>query len=1136
MALSERFRPGDEADAVDHQFSTRVLEWLGFGRVPSSVEHNRARDGGIPDHMAIVNAIPVVVWEDKNTTEGFDVVGHERQLSRYAQGRASYAVWTNARRLIGFRVEPAGTLVRLVDIDVLGVFGLQGALEGFIEETEAKLAYFRLLLSARRFIEVERLSEEVAVDEATFLARAVPLTGHAALETFLGGAREVLEGLRLAGLAGFREAAEVVANSSRVQGERVQQWEADAESYLVAVGAQGTAEVRESVKTVGRRLGTMGNSEVREILGGLPAGGGVSAATGRFRAATLRANAALMSQRLDTSPHQRVVDAYQVWMEQQSEEESSVPEVYAQQVAYVFFVRLFLARILEDKGIVRPRIASDGGFQAWRRLLSTQDIEGQAYMALMSRRVGVFYRHFYRQPVFDWFVPDDYLFLRTLHFLSHWKVDSIDSDVLGFTYENYLDRVVRNKKGHFLTRPETVEYMLDLLGYRGREVIGRSVVDPACGSGSFLVHCARRYRAALAESFARGDGSVDEVGLARQFVRDIARLYVGMDIEPFAAYLAELNLLIQVLDDVQVLMAAGENPSLDRFEVYRTDSLDLPEFVLVGAGPPSGVGFDAEVDEGFAIKARDGAFSTGFSYVVANPPYINPKQHHGAARHGNAPFFSRYLGGDTNTYLMFLTLGVYLLGHGGRMAMIVPLTVVGDQSAAGVREMICTPPHSPTEIVRFYTGNVLFRGVDQATCIVVVGSPAETVGVGGGTTIEGARASETRVESERVLSATPADPPWGRSFLVSPDALAYSVWAHVQGVCSISLGELIQRSVMGRQGDFNATYVNPCRIGGRGAEGPALGVYKGENILRYAPLPEVPSDWVTASASRPLSGPEEAARRAVESLLNLTECEAGIALRETARLNTRRRLIATWFERDGANRIGFSHEVWRMLAQPQKVVEALALLGLLNSAMVAFLYNLFSTNNHITQSDLARVRMPDLRTLQIGRVAGLVEEALACGRSFELDYVRGEGATVTGGTAAVDPSAILARSHFPTLTVGDLVRRGDIQVGRVDSAIGSLLSSGRLSFSDSMPAAVYSRFLDSWHERKLAEVMDVIEVPDVGAASEFGRLLEQADREAQDARDRFLDAERAIDGFIFDWYRVPELWRAPIAEGLPWAR
>ena len=143
---------------------------------------------------------------------------------------------------------------------------------------------------------------------------------------------------------------------------------------------------------------------------------------------------------------------------------------------------------------------------------------------------------------------------------------------------------------------------------------------------------------------------------------------------------------------------------------------------------------------------------------------------------------------------------------------------------------------------------------------------------------------------------------------------------------------------------------------------------------------------------------------------------------------------------------------------------------------------------------------------------------------------------MTGGTAAVDPSAILARSHFPTLTVGDLVRRGDIQVGRVDSAIGSLLSSGRLSFSDSMPAAVYSRFLVSWHERKLAEVMDVIEVPDVGAASEFGRLLEQADREAQDARDRFLDAERAIDGFIFDWYRVPELWRAPIAEGLPWAR
>jgi hypothetical protein len=1082
-----------------------------------------------------VNGLPILIWEDKNTTEDFDS-SHEAQLIRYAEGRVSYAVWTNARRMIAFRVEPSGELIRLAVVDIESVFGAQAPLEHVPDDVESKLSYFRLLLSARRFVEFDQIADSLAIDESTFLRTATPLIGPQALEAFLGGTRYVLEGLRLAALATYDDARQSASETRADHAQLMERWEDAAGQYLQHLGSQSEATIRETVEQIRHQLRVSDDAGLRANLSQLPRRGVVAAATQTFTSETMRANGALLSMRLDVNASQRILDAYQVWVEQQSEEANATPGIYAQQVAYVFFVRIFLARILEDKGIISPRIASDGGFQQWRLLLATDDIQGQAYINLLSRRVSAFYRHFYRQPVFDWFVPDDYLLLVTLSFLAKWKLDTIDSDVLGFTYEQYLDHVIKKKKGHFLTRPKTVEYILDLLGYSGNEIIGRTLIDPACGSGSFLVQAARRYRAALAEAFTDNEGRINEVGLAQRFVDDIANLYVGLDVEPFAAYLAELNLLIQLLDDIQILIRANQRFSLNRFKVYRTDSLHLPDFVLEALPTSDHAQFDHELDEAFAVKARQESFTAGFSYVVANPPYVNPKQHQPAAQHSTAPFFSPYLPGDTNTYLMFLRLGTYLLAEGGSLAMIVPLTLLGDQSGAAVRQLLCTPPVGLTAVVRFYTGNVLFSGVDQATCIVVVGPPATHMTVGGGTTVEDARSSEIQMPSQRVISATPEDAPWGRSFLVSPERLPYDVWAHVRDACDSRLGELMRQAVEARQGDFNATHVNPCRVGAPSDRRPTLPIYKGENVSRYAPLPATPSDWAIPHPEASLSGDKEAARQAVEALMNLNAPEGGIGLRETARLNTRRRLIATWYERGPDAKFGFSHKVWRLKGSPGREEQARALLGLLNSAMIAYLYNLFSTNNSVVLSDLQRVPMPDAASLDTMALAGLVQSALDDRASFESCADAYEAEVTNGTTVTVDASIVLTRSQLPTLTGGDLVRRGDITVRRQDSTISAILRRGDLHFADRLPAEPYIRLFTCWQDRRLSDVIDQIKVPDVDAAANFARLLTEADTEAQALLQRFLDAERAVDEFVFDWYGVRESWRSSISEGLPWAR
>jgi type I restriction-modification system DNA methylase subunit len=61
-------------------------------------------------------------------------------------------------------------------------------------------------------------------------------------------------------------------------------------------------------------------------------------------------------------------------------------------------------------------------------------------------------------------------------------------DILGNLYQSYFDPETRLALGEFYTPPEVVDFILDAVGYAGPQVIVSRLLDPACGSGTFLVH------------------------------------------------------------------------------------------------------------------------------------------------------------------------------------------------------------------------------------------------------------------------------------------------------------------------------------------------------------------------------------------------------------------------------------------------------------------------------------------------------------------------------------------------------------------------------------------------------------------------------------------------------------------------
>jgi hypothetical protein len=148
------------------------------------------------------------------------------------------------------------------------------------------------------------------------------------------------------------------------------------------------------------------------------------------------------------------------------------------------------------------------------------------------------------------------------------------------------------------------------------------------------VHATRRLKRILAE--AMPDKSPTE--LARTFIQQVQTNIVGLEINPFSCYLAELNLFIQVLDDLALLWHSNEQPQIERFAIYNSNSLEMPQSVLHSGRDTTATAFEdytAALDEAYPIKVSKGQFS----YVLCNPPYINRGIILGAKSYGDFPFY-----------------------------------------------------------------------------------------------------------------------------------------------------------------------------------------------------------------------------------------------------------------------------------------------------------------------------------------------------------------------------------------------------------------------------------------------------------------------------------------------------------------
>jgi hypothetical protein len=182
---------------------------------------------------------------------------------------------------------------------------------------------------------------------------------------------------------------------------------------------------------------------------------------------------------------------------------------------------------------------------------------------------------------FDWVIAGaegEDLVRRILAHVRRFRLDEVETDVLKILYESLIDREERHGLGEYYTpdwlAAKIVRHAVD-------RPIEQKVLDPACGSGTFLFHAIRTFMS-----------DAEDAGLEPKLRAEEATKHVaGMDIHPVAVIIARVTYLLALAPVIATRTGSLSIPVYlgDAMQLSISSILGLTELVISVPPPPEAV-------------------------------------------------------------------------------------------------------------------------------------------------------------------------------------------------------------------------------------------------------------------------------------------------------------------------------------------------------------------------------------------------------------------------------------------------------------------------------------------------------------------------------------------------------------------
>ena len=255
--------------------------------------------------------------------------------------------------------------------------------------------------------------------------------------------------------------------------------------------------------------------------------------------------------------------------------------------------------------------------------------------------------------------------------LARYQLLDADVDVKGMAYEAIVASTMKRERGQFFTPLNVVKAMVDILAPEPHE----RVLDPACGSGRFLVRCLERFRDGAADAqqprsrieARRLRNSPEILRATAEYAR--GNLF-GIDVDPELVRAARMYMLLNNDGHGNLIDANSlEVTATDAGRLFQSaPGLGFGGFDVVLTNPPFGSDIpidDPDVLEGFQLGHRFAAVGDG-RWVI---------------RHGG-------LQKKMPPEILFIERCLQWLRPGGRMGIVVPDGILGNPDNEPLRAWI----------------------------------------------------------------------------------------------------------------------------------------------------------------------------------------------------------------------------------------------------------------------------------------------------------------------------------------------------------------------------------------------------------------------------------------------------------------
>ncbi len=316
----------------------------------------------------------------------------------------------------------------------------------------------------------------------------------------------------------------------------------------------------------------------------------------------------------------------------------------------------------------------------------------------------------------------------------------IPVELLGYAYEQYLGKVfvVEKNKLKLDFKPEfkkaggicytpvfVVDYIIssvfDQLGVSEKgetikKLNGFKILDPSCGSGSFLI---RLFGQLIKSAYSKPSkkSELSEAPDLKSKIKLLQSCVFGVDIDERAVEITKLSLILKLLEGEQQLsmVTAGLVPDLDK-NVRTGNSLISP----------SDLDQNISIEDKKEMKPLDWKrFLTeisspdGFSAIIGNPPYVR-NQHFIEAYPKQAEILQkRYVSfseGNADIYLPFVERAFEILRPDGALSYIMPHRFWANDYGKQIRNLLSST-YKVSEVLNFRAEQV-FDGPTTYTTIM----------------------------------------------------------------------------------------------------------------------------------------------------------------------------------------------------------------------------------------------------------------------------------------------------------------------------------------------------------------------------------------------------------------------------------